>query len=206
MSAKVKICGITRLEDAKLALELGAEALGFNFYEKSPRCISAEDAASIIRLLPPKARFVGVFVNHSKEEVEQIARRASLDTLQFHGDEPVDFYSQFKSWDVIRAIRLQPDTPKESILAAKENSEFLLFDSFSDSAFGGTGEAIESEVLELVKDLLPEAYLAGGITAENVAEKIERYKPYAVDVASGVEKSPGIKSASKLERLFQAIS
>ena len=178
MATKIKICGVTRLEDAKLALELGAAALGFNFYEKSPRCISAEDAAAIIRQLPPKARFVGVFVNHSKQDVEQIARRASLDTLQFHGDETPEFYGGFKSWDVIRAVRLREQTTKEELLEAKANSEFLLFDSFCEADYGGTGKAIPDETLKIAKELLPEAFLAGGITPDNASEKLKLYAPH----------------------------
>jgi len=119
---------------------------------------------------------------------------------------PLEFYSGFKSWDVIKAVRLRKDTTAEELSLAKANSEFLLFDSFSESEYGGTGEPISAEVLSLAKDYLPEAFLAGGITPENAAEKIALYKPYAIDLASGVESSAGKKSAEKLKVLFGEVS
>ena len=202
--AKVKICGLTRLEDAKLAFELGAYALGFNFYEKSPRNISAQDAQFIARQLPASVKIVGVFVNMPKEDVEYIARKVPLDTLQFHGDETEDYISSFKSWDVIKAIRLTSDFNLENLNSLKAASDYLLFDSFTKE-FGGSGKEIPNDLLAQIKEEIKHSFLAGGITPENAQEKIELYDPMVLDVASGVEEKPGIKSAEKLKKLFQNI-
>jgi phosphoribosylanthranilate isomerase len=202
---KIKICGICDLEDAKLALSLGADALGFNFYPGSKRYIEPAEAQSIVRSLPASAWFVGVFVNQGRSEIEHIARLVGLDTLQFHGDEDVAFCEGWPSWQVIKAIRVNTS---EDILKAKEYKEvadFLLLDAYSDKAFGGTGKEIADTALIDAKGILSQSFLAGGLTAENVANKIQQFAPFGVDVASGVEAAPRKKSVEKLQAFFEEI-
>lgn len=193
---KVKFCGITRFEDARFALDLGVDALGFNFYEKSPRFVSIAQAQTIVRQLPAKAMIVGVFVNHTDKQVLETARRVPLDALQFHGDESPDFCAQFRDeWIVIKAIRLREDISKKEIGSYSNIADHLLFDSYDKFLYGGSGKEIEQKALANfdTKELFKNAFLSGGLSPENVAEKVELYQPYGVDVASGIESAPGIK-------------
>lgn len=189
----VKICGITNIEDAKAALAFGADALGFNFYQKSPRYIKPIDAKVIIRQLPAKAKFVGVFVNSSREEVSEISKSAPLDAVQFHGDESEEILD---NWDieVIRALRIDGNLDIESIKRLEEKVDHLLFDSLSKE-YGGSGIRISQKDLISLKEssLLKNAIIAGGLNCSNVREIIEKYQPFGVDVASGVEREAGKK-------------
>lgn len=203
---KVKICGICSLDDAKYSLDLGADALGFNFYQESKRFIEPELAASILAELPIGPMYVGVFVNHKRVEIEEILNLVPLTALQFHGDKDKDF-----SWDgyqTIRAVRVGEQTDISKLAEFQQEVDYLLFDKFSKLEFGGTGEVIEEKLAsELQKhDLFSNSFLAGGITPENVLEKVRQYRPYGIDLASGVEESPGKKSRQKLTSLFEAMS
>ncbi len=204
-STKVKICGITNLKDAKAAIELGANALGFNFYKKSQRYISMAEAQTIVRQLPPTVWHVGVFVNHTKNDVNTIARTVGLDTLQFHGDETVDFVSDWKSFQVIKAIRIHEKTSIEDLTAYESVVDYLMFDRFEEDNFGGTGKEISSELLDqLIKgNFLANAFLSGGLNPKNVREKVSRYNPGGVDVASGVESQPGIKDHALIKKFIE---
>lgn len=203
---KIKFCGIKSLEDASFGIKLGVDALGFNFFSKSPRCLTKEDAQVIIRSLPPKAKFVGVFVNHTRDEVLEIARTASLDTLQFHGEEGPEFCKSFlDEWTVIKAIRLREDTKTSYIDSFKDSTDHLLFDRYDEFLYGGSGEEIDVGSLEAKKVYFKNAFLAGGLNPENVAERVKTYQPYGVDVASGIEKAPGVKDRGLMSDFIKAV-
>ncbi|MFN8390481.1 MAG: phosphoribosylanthranilate isomerase [Bdellovibrionota bacterium] len=204
---KIKVCGITTLEDAKLALALGADALGFNFYPKSPRYIAPADAQTIVRMLPKQAWMTGVFVNSSREEVSQIARMVALDTLQFHGDEDVSFIEGWNEWRVMKAIRLGSGHTAEHVAELAKVADYLLVDSYQPGAPGGTGSEVPEPLLSRIASEVDFAkvFLAGGLRPENVESKIRQFRPFAVDVASGVESAPGKKDASLLEQFFKAV-
>lgn len=200
----VKICGITNLEDALAAIEFGADALGFNFYPKSPRFIEPEDAKKILDEIPPAISKVGVFVNESEEFVKDLSQILSLDYLQFHGDETPYYCEQFASpyWKVFRLQNEGTDGAEKSFeLMKKYHCDSYLIDTFSQDAFGGTGKTGNWELAREAKRL-GKIILAGGLTPDNVEEAIRIVQPDGVDVASGVEKSPGKKDHSKLEEFI----
>ncbi len=200
---KIKFCGITNKEDAILAADLGVDALGFNFYPSSPRYIKPENAARIITQLPKGLLLVGVFVNADKDQVLRIAQEVCLNTLQFHGDENESYVASFSSWRVIKAVRLTNNTHLPDIVSLSAKVDHLLFDKYEQKSFGGTGKEIESDMLQRLGEqgLLAKAFLAGGLSPNNVLKRISQYQPYAVDVASGIESSPGMKDRQKM-RLF----
>lgn len=200
---KVKICGITTYDDAKLALDLGADALGFNFVKASKRYISPVDAQVIVRRLPPGAWRTGVFVNEDRAEVERIARIAALDTLQFHGEESPEYCRGWKEWRVVKALRIGPAAAFADASAYADVDHFLL-DRYSATTHGGTGELIPDTDLARLGIDLSRVFLAGGLNPDNVGERISRYRPFGVDVASGVESEPGKKDPVLLERFIAA--
>lgn len=198
---KIKICGITNLDDALAAAEHGADALGFNFYKKSPRYIEPEKAAEIICQLPPFNLPVGVFVNEREEKVLEVQRLTCIQTLQFHGDESPDFCRRFGS-RVIKAFQVKD---KESVkhMAQFHVGAFLL-DSYRDGLRGGTGMTFDWH-LAVVAKTFGKVILAGGLTPENVVEAVKLVQPYGVDVASGVEREPGIKDHAKLKKFITEV-
>ena len=206
--AKIKFCGITTLDDAEAAVDAGADYLGFNFYPRSPRAISKVDAQTIVRALPASVPTVGVFVDASKAEVEDIARGVGLSMLQFHGNESAEFCQQWESWTVLKALRLgNPETdPQLELFAAI--ADYLLFDAFADGVHGGTGREIPDVLLADAFSRVPKerVFLAGGITPENVEQKIRTYQPFAVDTASGIERAPGRKSLQLMMAFSSAVS
>src|SRR6516225_1409857 len=188
MSVRVKICGITNLPDAQVAVEAGADALGFNFYEKSPRFVSLKTAAEISRAQPPFTLRVGVFVNPSEELVRRAIGECGLNLLQFHGDEPPEFCTQFGLMSM-KAFRVRDAESLKEL--AKYHTDAWLLDAYVSDTFGGTGEKFNWHLAaELPKSGRP-VFLAGGLTPENVAEAIRQVQPFGVDVSSGVESSPG---------------
>ena len=208
MLTRVKICGITRLEDARLAVELGASALGFNLYPRSPRYITPAAASAIIRQLPPFAVTTGVFADETDAaRVCAVAREARVSVVQLHGP-------RFPAWNgptvngifgdypVIRAVpirdRFEPEQFAGSGVAA------FLLDAFDPELIGGTGKTIDWALAREAKKFGP-VILAGGLTPENVGEAIRQVKPFAVDVASGVESAPGKKEPAKLRAFFAAV-
>lgn len=195
----VKICGITTLQDALEAAHLGADALGFNFYAKSPRYIDPEKARGIIRELPPFATAVGLFVNEQAGRVEKIADRCGIDILQFHGDESPEYCAGF-SRRVIKAFRMR-DREDLDYLRAFSVSAHLL-DAYSEGAYGGTGKTFNWELASEAK-ALGRVVLAGGLTPENVAEAVGAVGPYAVDVSSGVESAPGRKDPARVAEFIK---
>jgi phosphoribosylanthranilate isomerase len=202
---KVKVCGITNLADAEKALEFGADALGFNFYPPSPRCIAPEEARAVLQRLPEGSCNIAVFVNEPKEKVREIIahgelanRRQAYSALQFHGDETQE-YCRGWSMKVIKAFRVRE---KKSLEGMEQfPADFYLLDSWS-LGYGGSGAAFFWEWLEGLKT--EKLILSGGLNIENVVAAIRRIHPYGVDVCSGVETRPGMKDHAKLKEFILA--
>jgi len=201
MSVRVKICGITNLPDALVAIEAGADALGFVFCEASPRCLSSQAAAEIIAELPPLISKVGLFVNASEKWIRQVMQETGIDTLQLHGDEPPEFCTLF-SLKTIKAFRCR-DAHSLELMPAYKTDAWLL-DSYVPGKLGGTGERFNWDLAVQARILFPRIILAGGLRATNVAEAVRRVRPYAVDVSSGVESAPGKKDAAKVRAFVEA--
>ncbi|MGB4600575.1 MAG: phosphoribosylanthranilate isomerase [Trichlorobacter sp.] len=197
---RVKICGITSLEDALTAVEAGADALGFVFFAKSPRHIFPEQAARIISQLPPFVQAVGLFVNEEADTVNEVADLCRLDLVQLHGDEPPDYCRQFKR-RLLKAFRVRSLTCLDPI----NNYQVAgyLLDTFSPSFYGGTGLSFNWEIAAEAVKRHQRIVLAGGLTPDNVAEAISQVRPYGVDVSSGVEAAPGKKDRDKLRAFLQ---
>jgi phosphoribosylanthranilate isomerase len=201
---RVKICGITQLDDALAAAEAGADALGFNFYPKSPRYLSLGKAAAILKKLPPFVGRVGVFVNPTQAEVERALGSMRLDWLQFSGDEDFDFVSRFPADMVIKAFRIKAKADLKACGPFSASAAFLL-DARVEGAYGGTGKVFPWELArEAKKRFGRPLILAGGLTPDNVAEAVKKVGPWAVDTASGVESSPGKKDKATMRRFIQA--
>ncbi len=197
MSVHVKICGITTVADARLAVRAGADLIGLNFYPPSPRCISETTAKAIRSVLPQHVRCVGVFVNAERERIAAYIRALSLDAVQFHGDEDA---AALTDWSVatIKAVRVGSETSLPEQLEGIQ-TDYLLLDTYSSRGYGGTGETFAwGHAVTLSRLTLDRTILAGGLNAENVALAVEAVRPWAVDVASGVESAPGRKDAEKL--------
>ena len=197
---RVKICGLTRVEDALLAQSLGAWALGFIFYAKSPRAVTPLQAAKIVTVLDGPALKVGVFVNPTLEELVETMKICGLTAIQLHGHENEAFCGevkkQFQNVTLIKARRL--DEP-----SAKIFSDFELIDHATADAWGGTGSRVDSNQAASVRH--DRMILAGGLNPENIEEAIQKVKPFAVDVSSGVEESHGVKSEMKMRAFFDAV-
>ncbi len=201
MSVKVKICGITSLADGLNAVEAGADLLGFVFYERSPRYVSVETAAGIIRQLPPYVVSVGLFVDAPEEFVFHAISACGLNVLQFHGAETPEYCLQFGVMSM-KAFRIR-DAQSLEALAQYSTSAWLL-DAFTPDKLGGTGETFNWDLALEAKKLGRPIFLAGGLTPQNVAEAVRRVQPYAVDVSSGVEAAPGRKDPAKVKSFIQA--
>ena len=200
---RVKICGITNTEDAGLASSLGAWALGFVFYKKSPRYISPSKARKIIEVLPPFVVPVGVFVNESEKTVKAIADSCGIKTLQFHGDETPQYCQKFGGYKVIKAFRVKSGFSAGGLSRYKVSA--YLFDTYQKSSFGGSGKTFSWNIIKGKKFTHP-VILSGGLKPGNVAEAIRTVRPYAVDVSSGVEASPGKKSEKLLKEFFRKVN
>jgi phosphoribosylanthranilate isomerase len=201
---RVKICGITNLTDAKRAIEAGADLLGFNFYARSPRYIKPAKARQIVRRLPKNISAVGVFVNETEAKMLEIASAVGLSHLQLHGDEsPAAVVRLEKSMRVIKAIRVaKPFRPAQ--LTRFKRASAILLDGFDGRQRGGTGATFDWEIARRANSS-GRIFLAGGLTPENVGEAIRVAKPYAVDVCSGVEKTPGKKDPARMRNLMRAV-
>jgi len=196
---RIKICGITRAEDALEAVRLGADALGFNFFRSSKRYISPAAAAGIVARLRPFVTTVGVFVNQPEAELRAIAAESGIQVFQLHGDEPPDLCARLPL-PVVKAIAVDQVKTLSSLLSY-EVSAFLL--DTPSRGFGGSGVPFDWSLAEGVSEVAP-VILAGGLTPENVAEAIRAVHPYAVDVASGVESAPGEKDPARMARFIDA--
>jgi phosphoribosylanthranilate isomerase len=200
---KIKICGLRRLEDALLATELGASALGFVFWPSSPRFIDPYRARPIVAALAPFVTTVGVFVNQPWEFVTEVARLVGLGAVQLHGDEPADIYAR-SAWRVIKAVPVATDDRTlASRVAAVPPHATVLLDAHDPIKRGGTGRAIDwTQAVAITRTR--RVILSGGLNADNVRAAIEAVNPYAIDASSGVESAPGIKDAMKMRALFEA--
>ncbi|GLO55752.1 N-(5'-phosphoribosyl)anthranilate isomerase [Pseudomonas putida] len=201
-NVRSKICGITRIEDALAAAEAGADAIGFVFYAKSPRAVDVRQARAIIAELPPFVTTVGLFVNASRCELNEILEVVPLDLLQFHGDEtPQDCEGFHRPW--IKALRVRPGDDLEAACRLYVGARGILLDTYVPGVPGGTGEAFDWSLVpaRLSKPII----LAGGLDAQNVGRAIAQVRPYAVDVSGGVEQAKGIKDAAKIEAFMRAV-
>jgi phosphoribosylanthranilate isomerase len=197
---KIKICGITNLEDALLAVELGADALGFVF-SKSPRRIEADVAREIIQQLPPFLSVTGVFVNETDEFVKHVARRCNLNVLQFHGDEDPEYLDNFNR-KIIKAFRIKDHSSLEKL--SQYSVQGYLLDSHVEGKMGGTGVTFDWDLAIEAKQYGP-VILSGGLNPDNIQSAIEKVRPYAVDASSGLELSPGKKDPEKMKLFFERI-
>jgi phosphoribosylanthranilate isomerase len=208
-NVRVKICGITRLEDARLAIELGAAALGFNFYEKSPRCLAPAGAWKMISRLPALVSTVGVFVNWDSASVMALAKSLHLGAVQLHGHESGAITTECaRHVPVIKAFRTDSRFSLNQFRAHSPASAFLLDAALANKNpeyFGGTGRLADWKIAKRAAEKYP-VLLAGGLTPENVAKAILAVRPYAVDVASGVESRPGKKDPAKLRAFFAEVA
>lgn len=199
----IKICGITNLEDALVSIEAGADALGFNFYTRSPRYIEPAAARRIIAELPARVLSVGVFVNEGGPEiVAEVAASAGVGALQLHGEESGEYCRALKDFYVIKALRVNRGFPPERVL--EYECDAVLLDAFSASGHGGTGEIFDWAIARRAQRLVQKLFLAGGLTAENVAEAIAAVGPYGVDACSSLEIEPGRKSAERVRAFINA--
>lgn len=199
---RVKICGITRSEDAQAAIAAGADALGFVFYEPSPRAVSIEQAAQVTKDVPAFVTNVALFVNPTEAQVRTVLEQVRIDLIQFHGDEDNDFCRQFNR-PFIKAQRVRQASDVVASCLRFPDALAILLDSYKPGVPGGTGESFNW-------DLIPETaekpiILAGGLTPENVAQAIEQVAPFAVDVSGGVEMEKGIKDAQKIQAFLREV-
>jgi len=198
MTPKIKICGITNREDARLAAELGADMLGFIFYAKSPRAVRRE----VMPGMPAGVERVGVFVNESEAEIRRTVQECRLTMVQLHGEESPEFCRRMPV-KVVKAVRVKDEKSLQA--AAEYDVDALLLDTYTAGQHGGTGQVFDWSLAVKAKTILKvPVILSGGLTPENVAEAIRVVQPYAVDVASGVEREPGKKDPDKLRRFFEA--
>jgi phosphoribosylanthranilate isomerase len=209
---RIKICGLTRPEDVRIAVAAGADALGFVFYPKSPRYVTPADAGALMAAVPPFVSTVALFVNATPDEVLAVARLAPFAQLQFHGDESAHDCAAIAgavNKPFLRVFRVKPDTCAADLLeyereyrSASRLFSGLLLDTYVD-AYGGAGKVFDWSVIP--KDLAPRVVLSGGLSEQNATDAVVRVRPYAVDISSGVEASKGIKDARKIAAFIGAV-
>jgi len=209
---RIKICGLTRLQDVHAAVDCGADALGFVFYPNSPRYVSAVQAGALMRAVPPFVSTVALFVNAGLETVEAVAAEAPFSQLQFHGDETAQQCAEAAAAvarPFLRVFRVKPDTSAADLLeyeaqyrSASRYFSGLLLDTFVD-AYGGAGKAFDWSIIP--KELAPRVVLSGGLSVPDAIDAVVRVRPYAVDISSGVEASKGIKDARKIAAFIAAV-
>ncbi len=200
---KVKICGITNLEDALAALFYKADALGFVFFKKSPRYITLAKAANISRILPKKILRVGVFVNANEAQVKKIARRCGLNILQFHGKESPEFCLRFKGYKVVKAFRVGENIDLRTI--AEYKTYAYLFDAFVKGRAGGTGKRFDWNLLKKLDKIKRPVFLSGGLNSGNIRRALQLARTDWVDLSSGVESSLGKKDHKKIKNFIAKI-
>lgn len=202
MATRVKICGITRVEDASAAAAAGADAIGLVFYAPSPRAVEPARAAEIVRALPPFVTTVGLFVDAPAEQVRAVLEQVPLDVLQFHGDEPELYCLQFGR-PYLKAIRVRAGDDLNALASQWPSASGILLDSFKPGVPGGTGLTFDWSMIPSERSW--SLVLAGGLDASNVAEAVSRVKPWAVDVSGGVEAAKGIKDANKINAFVHEV-
>lgn len=199
---RVKICGITRVEDVEAAAQYGANAIGLVFYASSPRCVSISQAVKLLAALPPFITSVGLFVNADVDFVHEVLAAVKLDVLQFHGDESPQYCGQFYM-PYLKAIRVHPEVNLLQCASDFCAAQGLLLDAYVAGVQGGTGESFD---WTLIPEKLPlPVILSGGLNGQNVTRAITQVRPYAVDLSSGVEASKGIKDAAKIAQFMQEV-
>ncbi|MFP3978360.1 phosphoribosylanthranilate isomerase [Marinobacter sp. KMM 10035] len=202
MNTRVKICGLTRAEDVLAAVSKGADAIGFVFYEPSPRAVTIEQAEVLARYVPAFVSVVGLFVNPQEEQVREVLSRVPLDLLQFHGDETSEFCEQFdRRW--VKAIRVQRAGQIEQAFNDYRRASGLLVDAWDPDRYGGTGHSFNWDLIPPERAL--PLILAGGLSSDNVSGAVEKVRPWAVDVSGGVEKSKGIKDIEKITEFIREV-
>jgi phosphoribosylanthranilate isomerase len=199
---RIKICGITRVEDARIAVELGADAIGLVFYAPSPRNVGLEQARAIIGAIPPFVTIVGLFVDPVSEQVESVLSRCSLGLLQFHGDEAPDFCRGF-GLPYIKAAQVKADADLVQYLSPYDAAQGWLLDAYHEQLYGGTGEPFDWKLIP--RDLGRPVILSGGLTPDNVGTAVRQVRPWAVDVSSGVEAAKGVKDAAKIAAFIAGV-
>lgn len=202
MATAVKICGITRVEDALAAARAGAHAIGLVFYCASPRYVTPQRAAEIIRSLPPFITTVGVFVDAAAEEVRATLAQAPVELLQFHGAEPPAYCRQFGR-PYVKAVRVRPGVDLLQYARDYHDAKALLLDAHVEGLHGGSGVAFDWSLIP--PDLPLPVILSGGLTPENVAQAVRRVRPSAVDVSSGVESAKGVKDAARIAAFVKGV-
>jgi phosphoribosylanthranilate isomerase len=201
---RVKICGITRLDDALLACELGADAIGFIFYEKSPRYIMPDKAAAIAEQLPPYVARVGVFVDTPRDNIVTYREQIKLTAIQFHGMYPRLELERFEREQVIAVARVAESFKVSQLAQFRSCAAAILLDTHKKGLYGGTGETFDWQAAIDAK-AYGRIILAGGLTPDNVRQAVEMVAPYALDLSSGVEARPGRKDPAKLRQLFRNV-
>lgn len=202
MRTRVKICGFTRVEDALIAAHLGVDALGLVFYAASPRHVTIDQARKIVRALPAFTSVVGLFVDAKEAQIREVLAAVSLDCIQFHGDESATACALYAK-PYIKAIRVQQDTDIPALAEYYQGAAGLLLDAYHPDAKGGTGQAFDWRLLP-EQCALP-IILAGGLQADHVKTAIRHYRPYALDVSSGVESAKGIKDGAKMTAFLKEV-
>lgn len=202
MRTRIKICGITRQQDATAAVNAGADAIGLVFYRASPRSVSLQQAAELVSMLPPFVTVVGLFVNAPRQEIEQILANTRIDLLQFHGDETPEDCAAFDK-PFIKAIRMREEIDLHVERNRYKNAAALLLDSYRQGVPGGTGSVFDWG--RIPADMAGSIVLAGGLTPENVELAIRTLRPYAVDVSGGVERDKGIKDEAMISAFIEGV-
>lgn len=203
MRTRVKICGITRPQDATLSAQSGADAIGLMFYQNSSRAITISQAQDIIAALPPYITVTGIFVNAAKETVDTVLNAVNLHILQFHGDEPPAYCDAF-TIPYIKVLRMQAGADLKAFINSYPNAAGFLLDTYEQKQRGGTGKTFDWT--QIPSNPPKPIILAGGLTPENVQQAIAQVHPYGVDVSSGVESSAGIKDPVKLKAFINAVN
>jgi len=201
---KVKICGITNYDDAAMAVKLGADALGFIF-APSPRKISPEEAKNIIRQLPPFIKSIAVFVNEDQKRISEIVEYCGIDIVQLHGDESPELCEIFMP-RTIKALRVKDESILDQISHYAGSVKAFLLDTYSEKTAGGTGKVFNWDIAKKIKEYNVPVILAGGLSPANIEEAIWQVNPYAVDVSSCIESSPGKKDHDLMKELFEKIN
>jgi phosphoribosylanthranilate isomerase len=202
LRTRVKICGITNVKDALVAVKHGADAIGLVFFEASPRNVTIQQAAEIARAIPPFVSVVGLFVNANPSFIHEVTAEVKLDLIQFHGDEKQADCIPYKL-PFIKAVRVKQDTNLVQYAADFPDAKALLLDAYAEGVAGGTGQVFDWKLIphNIDKPII----LAGGLKAENVGLAIQTVRPYAVDISGGVESAKGIKDAAKIAAFMQQV-
>lgn len=200
--ARIKICGITRVEDALAAAQAGADAIGLVFHAASPRAVSIEQARAIVQALPPFVTVVGLFVDAPEADIRAVLERVPLDLLQFHGDEPDSFCQRFAR-PYLKAVRVRPGDDLNALAGNWPGANGILLDSYKPGVPGGTGETFDWSMIPSQRPWT--LVLAGGLQADNVRQAIGMTAPWAVDVSGGVEAAKGIKDVDKINAFIHEV-